>query len=316
LALTGGKRLIYIQINSCRGMKSMIGSPLRLGVHVSIGGGIEKSVGRAKELGCSSMQIFSCNPRGWESPPLAPRSVRAFREAAAKSDIEPIIIHTPYLLNLASGDGALHRRSMKALNQDLERAGDLGAHFVVTHLGSGKENSPAISRRQVVKALKRVMEQNSSVSLLLENSAGAGQTLGASLEEIAEIIAGAGDDPRLGFCFDSCHGFAAGYDFRSEEKSEALAERMGRTVGLDRLRLFHFNDCSAPLGSHLDRHQHIGKGEIGLEGFRSLLHQRIFQKVPIILETPKKGPKEDLQNLSCIRGLYQLIQRERAAKKP
>jgi deoxyribonuclease-4 len=168
----------------------------------------------------------------------------------------------------------------------------------------------------VVKALKRIMEQDSPVSLLLENSAGAGQTVGASLEEIAEIIGGAGRDPRLGLCFDSCHGFAAGYDFRSEEKSEALAEKMNLTVGLDRLRLFHFNDCSAALGSHLDRHQHIGKGEIGLEGFRSLLQQQAFQSIPIILETPKKGPKDDLKNLSCIRGLFHLIQQERTRRKP
>lgn len=187
---------------------------------------------------------------------------------------------------------------------------------MVTHLGSGKENRPAFSRKQVVKALKRVMEEDSPVSLLLENSAGAGQTVGASLEEIAEIIGGAGRDPRLGFCFDSCHGFAAGYDFRSDEKSEALAEKMDLTVGLDRLRLFHFNDCSAPLGSHLDRHQHIGKGEIGLEGFRSLLRQRTFQRIPIILETPKKGPKDDVKNLARVRGLFHLIQRERTGRKP
>ena len=278
--------------------------PFRLGVHVSISGGIEKAVHRARELGCSAMQIFSRNPRGWETSPLAPQSVRAFREGAGKGEIDPIVIHTPYLLNLGSEDGALHRRSIKVLSQDLKRAEDLGAHFVVTHLGSGKEKGPAFSRRQVVGALKEVMEQDSPVSLLLENSAGAGNTLGASLDEIAEIIEKAGKDPRLGFCFDSCHGFAAGYDFRSEEQSRALLQEIDRTVGLMRLRLLHLNDCSSPLGAHLDRHQHIGKGKIGLRGFRSLLSQVFFQRTPMILETPKEGPKDDLKNLSCIRRIF------------
>ena len=292
----------------------MQGLSLRLGVHVSISGGIEKAVGRARDLGCSAMQIFSRNPRGWEVAPLAPQSVRAFQEAVAKSDIMPIVIHTPYLLNLASEEDGLHRRSTQALTQDLARAGELGAHFVVTHLGSGKGKGASFSRRRVGKALREVLEKDSPVSLLLENSAGAGDTVGASLEEISEIIGEAGGDPRIGFCFDSCHGFAAGYDFRSQEQSEALAQKMDQTVGLERLRLFHLNDCSGPLGAHLDRHQHIGKGEIGLKGFQSLLSRDSFQRIPMILETPKRGPRDDWKNLSRIRDLFPLLPRERVRK--
>lgn len=288
----------------------MTAFPFRLGVHVSISGGIEKAVSRARELGCSAMQIFSRNPRGWETSPLDPHSVRAFREAVKKSSIDPIVIHTPYLLNLASGDGTLHRQSIKVLGEDLKRAEDLGARFVVTHLGSGKEKSPASSRRQVIRGLKQVMKRNFSASLLLENSAGAGNTVGTTLEEIAEIIEEAGKDPRVGFCFDSCHGFSAGYDFRSEEQSRFLVQEISRTVGVERLKLLHLNDCLGPLGAHLDRHQHIGKGEIGLKGFRSLLSQVSFQRVAMILETPKKGVKDDLKNLSCIRGVIQSLREQ------
>ncbi|HYB21601.1 MAG TPA: deoxyribonuclease IV [Thermodesulfobacteriota bacterium] len=282
----------------------------RLGVHVSIGGGIEKAIDRARELGCSAMQIFSRNPRGWKTSPLSPQSVKAFREAARKSDIDPIVIHTPYLLNLASGDGALHRRSIRVLAQDLKRAEDLGARFVVTHLGSGKEKSPVSSRRQVIRALRQVLKENFSVLLLLENSAGAGNTVGATFEEIAEIVEETGKDPRIGFCFDSCHGFSAGYDFRSEEQSKALAQEVSRTMGVERLKLLHLNDCLGPLGGHLDRHQHIGKGEIGMEGFRNLLSQVSFPGVAMILETPKKAMKDDLENLSRIRGIIQSLREQ------
>jgi deoxyribonuclease-4 len=278
--------------------------PFRLGVHVSIGGGIEKAVHRARELGCSAMQIFSRNPRGWKTPPLAPESVRAFREAVAAGDIDPVVLHTPYLLNLGSGDKGLHRRSIEVLVEDLERAEDLGARFAVTHLGSGKERSPAFGRKQVIKALKQAREKPSAVTLLLENSAGAGGTLGSSLEEIAEIIEETGNDPGIGLCFDSCHGFAAGYDFREERQSKALLEKIDRTVGLERLKLLHLNDCPGPLGSHLDRHRGIGEGKIGIKGFRSLLSQVALRRIPMILETPKKGPKEDAENLSRIRGIF------------
>jgi deoxyribonuclease-4 len=278
--------------------------PFRLGVHVSIGGGVEKAVHRARELGCSAMQIFSRNPRGWKASPLAPRSVSAFREAVAGGDIDPVVVHTPYLLNLGSGEKELHRRSIEGLAQDLERAEALGARFVVTHLGSGKERSPAFSRRQVIRALKQARGRASAVTLLLENSAGAGGTLGSSMEEIAEIIEETGKGSGMGLCFDSCHGFAAGYDFREKGQSRALLEEIDRTVGLARLKLLHLNDSSGPLGSHLDRHQGIGKGKIGIKGFRSLLSHIAFRRIPMILETPKRGPSDDAENLSRIRGIF------------
>jgi deoxyribonuclease IV len=279
----------------------MNSSPFRLGVHVPIAGGIEKAVLCARELGCSAMQIFSRNPRGWRASPLDPQAVRGFRREIGKGGIEPVAVHTLYLLNLASEDRTLHERSVQTLKEDLGRAAVLGALSVVTHLGSGKQGSPGSGRRRAIEALKQVMEAEYPVALLLENSAGGGGMLGASLEEIAEIIDKAGDSPRLGFCFDSCHGFAAGYDFRSEEQSGALLRKIDATVGLDRLKLLHLNDSAGTLGSRLDRHEHIGKGQIGLEGFRSLLGQKLFREVPMILETPKREPRDDVENLSRIR---------------
>ena len=277
---------------------------IRLGVHVSISGGVDKAVTRARDLGRSAMQIFSRNPRGWKASPLSSRAVEIFREAAESREIDPIVVHTPYLLNLASADETLHRRSIIALGLDIERAEQMGARYVVTHLGSAKEGRRAFGLMRVVEALRAVRSQESPVSVLLENSAGAGNSVGVFFEEFQEIIERLGHDGRLGICFDSCHGFAAGYDFRSREKTEALVREMDRTIGLRRLALLHLNDCAGSLGGHLDRHAHIGKGKIGLGGFRALLSHPSLRMLPLILETPKKTSGDDLRNLSRVRGLF------------
>ncbi|NWF54529.1 MAG: deoxyribonuclease IV [Syntrophaceae bacterium] len=281
--------------------------PHRLGLHVSIAGGIEKAADRARELGCTAMQIFSRTPRGWNPPPLPPASIRIFKEKITERAIDPVVVHTPYLLNLASGNGALYRRSVGALLEDLKRAALLGAKYVVTHLGSSGEEGPDRGRRKVVEALKKAVLDCPSVTLLLENSAGAGRTVGASLEEMGEIVEEAGEEGPVGFCFDTCHGFAAGYDFRSEEQSRALVGEIDRTVGLGRLKILHLNDCGGPLGGHLDRHQHIGKGKIGLSGFRSLLRQEALRRVPLILETPKDKPGDDRRNLFRVQSLLKSL---------
>jgi deoxyribonuclease-4 len=249
------------------------------------------------------MQIFSRNPRGWKALALSYRSIGAFRELAERGEIDPIVVHTPYLLNLASADEDLYRRSIQALSQEIKRGEQLGARYVVTHLGSAKERGKALAMNQVVKGLKTVMGQDSMVSVLLENSAGAGNSIGMFFEEIQEIIERVGRNERLGVCFDSCHGYAAGYDFRSADKTEALVKKMDQTFGREKLALLHLNDCASPLGGHLDRHEHIGKGKIGLVGFRNLLHHPSLRRVPMILETPKRSPRDDLLNLSRIRRL-------------
>ena len=235
--------------------------------------------------------------------PLTSRSIGAVCKAAENGEFDPIVVHTPYLLNLASADEDLYRRSIQGLGQDIKRGEQLGARYVVTHLGSAQERGKALAMNQVVKALKTVLDQDSTVSVLLENSAGAGNSIGTFFEEIQEIIERVGRNGRLGVCFDSCHGYAAGYDFSSAEKTEALVKEIDQTIGRKKLALLHLNDCASPLGSHLDRHEHIGKGKIGLVGFRNLFNHSFLRRVPMILETPKRSPRDDLLNLSRIRKL-------------
>ncbi|MBI4495634.1 MAG: deoxyribonuclease IV [Deltaproteobacteria bacterium] len=273
-----------------------------MGVHVSIAGGVEKAVLRARELSIRTMQIFSRSPRGWKVAPLMPSSVSAFREGVRKEGIEPVFIHTPYLLNLATAEVPLSRQSSAALALDMGRAEELGAQYVVTHLGSGRPEGPASAIDCAVEALKRGLEEGSEVFVLLENSAGARGAVGARFEELQEIIERVGGD-RLGVCFDSCHGFAAGYDFRTPETARELVRQMEVTFGLKRLALLHVNDSVAGLGGHLDRHAHIGQGQIGRTGFRSLLSEPRLRKLPLILETPKKLPGDDRRNLARIHRL-------------
>lgn len=283
----------------------MIRFSVRLGVHVSIAGGMEKAVYRARDLGCSTIQIFSRNPRGWQVSPLSSRVIASFREAVERVSIDPIIIHTPYLLNLASPNEGLFRRSISALSMDIKRAEQLGAKFVVTHLGSAREKGKELGLKRAAQALKSVMGRDFTVSLLLENSAGGGQAIGSIMSDFREIMDRTGWDERLGLCFDSCHGWAAGYTFSSAEKVETLAQEIGQTLGRKRLALLHLNDCRGDRGGHLDRHEHIGKGKIGISGFRNLLSHPFFRKLPMILETPKDRPTDDPKNLSCIRKLLQ-----------
>lgn len=249
------------------------------------------------------MQIFSRNPRAWKVQPLPEKVIAAFRAEAQKGDIDPIIIHTPYLLNLAADDDELYRRSTTALSQDLERAEKLGATHVVTHLGSSKKTDRGRAISRVAEAIQKVLRNDFSVLLVMENSAGGGNSVGSRWEELEEIIHRVGGDERVKVCFDSCHGFAAGYDFRSPEKVRRLIQGIERTIGWTRLVLLHLNDCGSSCGGHRDRHQHIGEGTIGREGFRSLLRHPRFRKLPMILETPKKHPRDDQRNLARIRRL-------------
>jgi deoxyribonuclease-4 len=277
---------------------------LRLGVHVSIAGGVEEAVSRARELGCTALQIFSRNPRGWNSASLAASAASEFKRRVQESGIDPVVVHTPYLLNLASADEDLYRRSLKGLDLDVRRAEQLGARFVVTHIGSAGENPRDLALKRVTSALREVLRRPTAVSILLENGSGAGNSLGGCFEELAAIIAGSGRNKKLGVCFDSCHGFAAGYDLRTTRGVAALAEEISGTIGWERLSLLHLNDGEGGLGSHLDRHEHIGRGRIGFRGFRNLLHHPRFRALPMILETPKDSPDADQKNLLRVRKIF------------
>ncbi len=286
-----------------------------MGVHVSIAGGIEKAPARARALGCGAMQIFSRNPRGWAASPLERDGAIMFRRAVAEAGLDPVVIHTPYLINIAAEKETLYRQSVSALALDLLRAEELGARYVVTHLGSSGAKGVPFAVQRVAAALNSVLAADSPVVLLLENSAGAGNLLGASMEELRSILEGVGRKDRAGVCFDSCHGFAAGYDFRTPAQARALAKRMEATLGKGRVRLLHLNDSAGALGSRVDRHQHIGQGQIGAAGFKSLLGDPAFAKLPMILETPRKTPRDDEENLARVRMLLQHLRPARRSAR-
>jgi len=283
---------------------------MRLGVHVSIAGSLDQAVDRAMDLGCTAMQIFARNPRTWHVPALSPEIAGLFREKRQRVDISLAVIHTPYLVNLASFDKALFEKSVGALVEDMRRADALGIEYVVTHIGSARGHSLQKGMARVSSALDRILTaaEDSGVVLLLENTAGHGQLIGEQIGHMGQLVRDAGNPPKLGFCLDTCHAFASGYELRTKAALDHLQNEIEREVGLERLKVIHLNDCRGVLGSHLDRHEHIGEGHIGLGGFATLLRHSLFDGFPWILETPKKSDIDDRRNLATIlklvSGLY------------
>ena len=278
---------------------------MRLGLHLSIMGSIDKVVDRAVERGCNTLQMFSRNPRGWRSRELNSGEVESFRLKVKKSGIWPIFIHTPYLLNLASPKADVYRKSVDALKNELRRAAELDVPYVVTHLGShlghGKRKGSTRIEDAISGAFSAV--ENDAV-LLLENTAGTRNSMGSSFEDIECIISGIEDRGRVGVCFDTCHAFAAGHDLVSRGAVEHTLRRFDETIGLKELKLVHLNDSKGGLGSRIDRHEHIGMGKIGETGFRNILKSRLGQ-LPLILETPIDERRSDIQNLRKVGELAQ-----------
>lgn len=277
---------------------------MKLGFHVSISGGFAKSVERASELGCTCMQIFSRNPRGWTVKPLEKDDVAAFKKLREKLDIGPVFVHTNYLINLASSRLDLYEKSIEQFVIDLERTETLGAEYLVTHLGSASGQSEEWMIERVANALNMAMKLHKpQATILLENTAGEKGDVGYTLEQVQEVIARLSDTAYVGICYDTCHGFAAGYDIRTQEGVNALADKIVSTVGLARLKGMHLNDCLKELNSRVDRHWHIGEGTIGLEGFKLLLNHPVFKDVPKVMETPKKTEEDDPKNMKVARSL-------------
>jgi deoxyribonuclease-4 len=265
-----------------------------LGCHLSISGGLEGVFDRAPALEINALQIFSHNARSWRMEKLRAEEIARFRERWAESGVEYIVIHTIYLVNLASPKEGLYRRSIAAVVAEMERAAELGIGHVNTHIGAHVGMGREWGLGRAAAALRAILERTEGlrVKLLLENTAGEGTTLGSLFEELAWLLEDAGGAERLGICFDTCHGFAAGYDIATAAGLEATLAELDRSVGLERLLLVHLNDSMYPLGSQRDRHQHIGEGEIGLEGFRRIVNHPALRHLPFILETPKL-PDED-----------------------
>ena len=283
---------------------------MKVGFHISIQGTLDRSVDRAVKLGCNTFQIFTRNPRSWSFSGLDPRVVESFKEKLERSRIEPVFGHTPYLLNLSSPNEPVYSKSVESLMVELGRCGELGIPYLVTHLGShlGTGVEPGLSR--VTLAINRALsEADNEVVLLMENTAGGLNTIGSRFEELGEILDGLDNPRRVGICLDTCHCFAAGYDLRNRNAVKETMRSFDRAVGLKRLRLVHLNDSEAPLGSHIDRHEHIGLGMIGEEGFRRILRSPLGVR-PLILETPVDGGRDDLGNLLKVKQLAGLLNQD------
>jgi deoxyribonuclease IV len=277
---------------------------MRLGFHVSISGGFSYSVQRAFDLGCTCMQIFCRNPRGWIVKPLDKDDINEFKKLREQWDIGPVFVHTNYLINLASSRPDLYEKSIRQFVIDMERTDTLGAEYLVTHLGSASGTDPAWMINRVSDAINMAMKLHPPLAtILLENTAGEKGDIGYTLEQIQEVISKLEDASRIGICYDTCHGFAAGYDIRTKKLVEALAKKIDSTVGLKRLKGLHLNDCLRDFGSHVDRHWHIGEGKIGLDGFRVLLNHSAFKNVPKIMETPKETEEDDIRNMKTVKSL-------------
>jgi deoxyribonuclease-4 len=276
-----------------------------LGVHVSIAGHIWESINRAEALGCNTMQIFSRDPRQWRRSKLKAEDFREFRLLREKSKIEKVFIHIPYLINLASPYNVLYQGSLRAYIQDMQEAEALGADYIVTHMGSHKESGEKQGLKRITVALNRILDktEGSQVGILLENTSGSGSWLGYKFEHQRQIIDGLENKKRVGICFDTCHAFTAGFDLTRAQGYLKTIESLDRIVGLKRLKLVHLNDSRDELGSHADRHEHIGKGKLGLEAFRRIVNDPRLSGAAFILETPKDSDNADKHNLKTVRKL-------------
>ena len=285
----------------------MTGPPL--GAHLSVAGGVVNAVLKAEELGMDTVQLFTKNASQWAGKPFGPAEPAAFRKELRRTRLKFATSHDSYLINLATAEPTLWRRSVDAFLDELDRAEALGLTYLVTHPGAHVGCGDDAGLANVARGLDEVHERRPDykVKVLLELTAGQGSCLGHRFEHLATILELVAGPKRLGVCFDTCHVFAAGYPLGTDAEYAATMAEFDRVIGLRRLKLFHVNDSKKPLGSRVDRHEHIGRGHLGLEPFRRLINDPRFQKTPMILETPKEddaGNPMDPVNLATLRGLY------------
>ena len=277
-----------------------------LGAHLSTAGGVDKAFERAETLDCTAFQIFTKSNRQWAARPLDPEVIERYHQRQNETGIAPVVCHASYLLNLGTAEEALWQKSIEALVVELERCEMLSIPYLVLHPGAHMKAGVETGLARVVQALDVVLERlpEYRVKIALEITAGQGSALGATFEEIAQMLAGCRQPECLAVCFDTCHALAAGYEFRTPDTYQAMIAKFDQVIGLDQLKVIHFNDSEKDLGSHVDRHAHIGEGCIGLEPFGYFLNDSRFQDTPFLLETPKdRDFEDDLRNLEKLRGL-------------
>ena len=277
---------------------------------MSIAGGLDRAVERAAGAGCRCVQLFTKNNAQWQAKPIATEQAQRFHAAMDHWEITNPIVHDSYLINLASPDQTLWKKSVHALIDEIQRAEMLNIPYVVTHPGAFTTSSEARGLKNIVRALDEIHAQTGSLACqcLLETTAGQGTALGWRFEQLAEILDSVKEPDRLGVCFDTCHVFAAGYPMGTQKEYRSTMRALNATVGVGRIRAFHLNDSRRELGSRVDRHAHVGHGEMGLAPFGYLLADRRFRKIPMYLETPKgkrDGVDWDEINLASLRNLIE-----------
>jgi deoxyribonuclease-4 len=290
----------------------------RFGVHTSIAGGLPNAVRAAVLKGCDGFQIFARNPRGWSERALSRQEVREFRRAREQAGLWPLAIHSVYLINLAAQDEQLLARSRDSFRQEILRSLEIGADFLVVHPGNPKTASADAGIQTAIESVRAAAaglklngaaasqsraNRKNCLTILIENTAGQGSSIGCNFEQVADIVAALEDDVPVGVCLDTAHTFASGYNIATKSGFKLTVQKIERSFGFDKLRLIHCNDSKAALGSRVDRHQHIGLGHIGIDAFQRFLHHPKFRAVPFILETPVDEVRDDEGNLTVMREL-------------
>ncbi len=295
---------------------------MRLGAHISTAGGAYKAFGRARDETCDSFLIFTKSNRQWAAKPFTDDDITFYKNAVAEyADLKPVSVHAAYQINVASPDPELWEKSYQALKDEVERAGALGADFITFHPGSYMASSEQEGLDAIVRAMRRLLAETETTApdtvICLETMAGQGTNLGGKFEHLAYILENAGPSDRLGVCFDTCHVFAAGYDIRTPEAYEATMAEFDRVIGLHKIRCFHFNDSIHELGTGKDRHAHIGRGQIGLDGFANFINDPRWADHCAHLETEPTMDGEDglpvnmnHANLAALRALIKAVEEE------
>ncbi|MDO8558524.1 MAG: deoxyribonuclease IV [bacterium] len=276
---------------------------MKIGVHISGAGGLEHIPERARKLGCETFQFFSRSPRGGKSV-LSVGTARMFKESAKEFSFTHFYIHAPYFINLASQEARIWEGSVEVLRDELDRAESLGARGVITHIGSAKGMTHEEALERVIMGVRRIV-QHAPSTLFLEISAGSGDIIGSTLEELKEIYDGAkgNEDASLRVMLDTAHAFASGYDIRTAKGLGALLDAYDRFFDLEHLEVVHVNDSKVDLGEKKDRHEEIGKGKLGIKAFRAFVNEKRLAHINAVLETPKDSDEDDLRNLAILRSL-------------
>ncbi|MGE0407042.1 MAG: deoxyribonuclease IV [Candidatus Korobacteraceae bacterium] len=281
----------------------------RIGIHTSAAGGVEYAAERAWRLGCSTFQIFSSSPRQWKPSVITPAQCAAMKKLLSEYDLRPLVIHTNYLVNIAASNPEFYAKSIAAFRGEVERALALCADYLVLHPGSFRGASRADGLARTAMAIEEAVQsldlRAGGLTILIENTAGAEYSLGASFDQVGALLGVLQAHVPVAACIDTCHTHVSGYDIVTPEGYEATLKELNATVGLKNVRVWHCNDAKAARGSRLDRHQHIGKGSIGLEPFRRLLNDPRLAHAAFIAETPIDEPGDDLRNVEALKGLVE-----------